>query len=214
MAIISIPILGRASGRFADAEFLTVAGRNILRSKKLKRYKARNTTNNYYQQLLKLIVINSSPLNIFLSQSYKSRSKFLNWHNQFISDNYPLFSLSSSLSLICSNIEQMRFSSYDFQINCTAAIVAYNNSHLQFTCNLDLSYLLGYHEFYIVLCKHNFHASQMQLASCDSVPDRLFSYFYPTPPFNSADYHVFLVLKDKRFNIFSNTKYLFFFMHG
>lgn len=214
MALISIPILGRASGRFADAEFLTLDGRNVLRSKKLKRYKPKNVTNNYYQQLLKKLVVSALALNPFLVNSYKSRSRFLNWHNQFIRDNYPLFSLNSNLYLICSDITKMQFSSGNFLISGEASIISYSSTYLSFTCNLAPEFLLGYHEFFIVLCTSNFRQSHMQLATIELLPSPYFTYFFTSPPFNSLDYHAFMVLRDTRFNTYSNTLYLFPFMHG
>jgi hypothetical protein len=214
MAIISIPILGRASGRFADAEFLTLGGRNILRSKKLKRYKPANVTNLYFQQLLKQIVVNALPLNPFLVNSYKSRSKFLNWHNQFIRDNYPLFSITGVKTLVCSDITKLSFSHPSFRISGIANILSYSSTHLSFECNLASEFLLGYHEFYLVLCVDNFRFSQMQLASFELLPTPNFTYFYPSPPFHSLNYHAFFVLRDTRFNTFSNSLYLFNFSHG
>lgn len=213
MAIISIPILGSASGRFADAEFLKLHGRNILRSKKLKRYKPRNATNRYYEVLLKKIVLAASPIISFLRLAYTPRKKYYNFFNQFIHDFYYLFSLNSQEYLLCSNTQLLHFSTASFLVNVIASISSYTGAYLIFNTNLPPVYLSGDYEFFLVLSTNNFRNSQLQVAQIYDVANKQLQYFYPAPPFNSADYDVFLVIRSKLNNTYSNTSFLFRFSH-
>lgn len=214
MAIVSIPLLGRASGRFADAEFMRLGGRNILRSKKLKRYKPVNSVNRYYQQLLKKIIVSLSPVFPFLSLSYTLTSKYLNYCNQWVKDNYNLFSLNSLEYLICSDITKLKFSTPQFICNVTASIFSYTGLQLIMSTDLSAVYLTGDYEFYLILSTGNMRSTIMNLAGIYDVSSKQLIYYYTEPPFNSADYHVFLVLKNKITGLFSNTNYLFAFVHG
>lgn len=213
MARVSIPLLGQASGKFADAEFLTLKGQKILRSKKLKRYKPKNSVNVYYQSLLKLIVLSASPIVAFLKQSYSKPLRLMNYFNRFIHDNYSLFYLNSSLYLFCSDITKLRFSTPDFYTQCEFTISSYSATQLEFLSSIDNKYLLGDYDFYLVLCTDNFRRAQMTQCSYEPLPSPHFVYFYPSPPFNSSNYHAFFILKKISTNEFSNSIYAFYFSH-
>lgn len=213
MAIVSIPLLGSASGKFADAEFMKLSGRNILRSKKLKRYKTVNATNFYYQQLLKKIILAVSPIMPFLSHSYRRTPRFLNFINFWVKQNYHLFSLNSANYLMCSNSQILRFSVPEFQVIVSASIFSYSGTQLIFETDLLATYLTGEYDFYLVLSTDNFRTSIMNLASIHDVGSKQLIFYYNSPPFNSADYDCFIILYHKQTKKYSNTSFLFRFSH-
>lgn len=91
MARVSIPILGQASGKFSDVEFLRLSGVNVIRSSKLKQYKKPSSLSISLRSKLRLFVQGLSGIKWFLKDCFISKKKRWHYLNAFISYNYPYF---------------------------------------------------------------------------------------------------------------------------
>lgn len=92
MAITSNPLIGRASGKISNFEFLTIKSRNVIRSSKLKRYKNYPASVISNQAKLKLFCQGLSGFKLLIKECYTPKKKIWNPLNSFVSYNYPFFS--------------------------------------------------------------------------------------------------------------------------
>lgn len=214
MAIVSIPILGQASGKFSDSEFYRINGINVLRSSKLKRYKLKTETSIYYQNLLKYIVRSTMPLISLMRNANVVKKYKLNFFNRFIKHNYNLFSLNEAGLLLCSDITSIKFYDSDISLPVSGAISSYSSTYLDFYLNSKYVLNPSNMDVYLILCKQNFRDSALFSSYCINEATSLYRMEFHEPPFNSADYHVFAAIFDYSSELFFKQSYLFLFSHG
>lgn len=214
MARISIPILGQASGKFADAEFLRLNGVNILRASKLKRYKPKNAINTYYQVLLKKIMQSFVPLSFLIRSMYlpnRSKLSFVNW---WLKSNYHLFSLNINNYLIISSPEGFNFNNSNIPFFISCNIIDYSSGFIRFTCDSTFDLSNPDLEFFLICFTNNFGRSLFWNCSLISSNPYTFDFYFESPPFKSADFYAYLVVHDTISNTYSKASYAFLFQHG
>lgn len=213
MAIVSIPLLGQASGKFSDSEFYRLGNKNILRSSKLKRYKKNNVVNSYYQLLLKKIVSSIMPLSFLLKLSYKPNSKHINYFNLFLSRNYHKFSLNENNYLFCDDLESIQFSTSVLSSHFTASVLDYSAYYIEFELQGTELFRDSAMMLIAILCTNNFRSTVFYNCMQPDINLPVYRIEYPEPPFNSADYHCFLMYNNTIDNSFYKSCYGFFFSH-
>ena len=145
MAISSNPLIGRASGKLSNFEFLTIKSQNVIRSSKLKRYKPFASSVISNQVKLRLFCQGLSSIKTIIKKSFIPKKKTWNPLNSFVSYNYNFFSVIDDrvLSLdfpenlvIANSHDFINSVPYDIDLSIRTA-----NFYMQIPSGVDLSTL-------------------------------------------------------------------------
>lgn len=213
MAIVSIPLLGRASGKMSNFEFYRLTNRNCIRSSKLKRYKNPSVSQSYRQILLKKIVSSVSPIIGLLRLSYYKKRSNLNFFNNWLRTFYKYFYLNESDYLFFDDFTVLKFSIESFFVNASFSVSSYSGEMVFIDYISDFDFYSFDYEIYAVLITPNFRNSCFFMLQPNlSVPNQLIM-DTGVPPFHSSDYSCFIFVRNFNNNQFSNTIYAFDFSH-
>lgn len=208
MAIVSIPILGQASGKMSDVEFLRINGQNIIRSSKLKRYKPTPQVSLDNQAKLRLLCQGCSSIIPLINKSYKSKKRIWSKFNTWIHDHYEYFHQEDMRTLVLDEPENLRFANYNQ--NSQATVYDINLMKTSFECSLSLVPSLGPDNliFYGIYAFNGMMFSG--LYACEvisSLPLRIQSYGDPlTVPARQSD--AYLLIYDFVNDIYYDSIYL------
>lgn len=130
MAITQNPIIGRSSGSIQTLEFYSLNGRNIIRARKLKRYKPPSVLQRYNQELLKRVATLYSTIKPLGRHFPFAYSLPRNWQNYFIEKNLSYFSMPPNLStIICNDIPKFVFFPSAVRLNYSYSTITWRNPH-------------------------------------------------------------------------------------
>lgn len=213
MAIVSIPLLGQASGKFSDTEFYRSNGLNILRSGKLKRYRIPSALQLYRQNLLKQLVTLFSTSFLVMKLCYRNPKSYLNFLNYFIKKSYNYFELTELGRLHCISPESLIFSKGDFNISLSCNIIFYSGTELIFEVNsIDFDFTTSSMGYCIMMSYNSVYSTSFAFDKVDGYDNR-YVIKYNYPPCHTLDYHCYLCFYDKDLELYSNFVYGFYFSH-
>lgn len=214
MALVSIPLLGQASGKLSEIEFYRSHGVNIIRSSKLKRYKPASKINSVYQEGLSRLVGNSKSIYGLISATLTKPRRKISWLNTYVNYNYDVVVFEGSILFIIDRLYRMRFSFNNVDV-CRSVDSFVYDAHAV-TCTFSYNPNIDIYSFniFFVLVQYNFRDTIYHIANIYSFEPLTANFDYFEPPFGGQDYALFAVFCDTNTNYLAQTIFCGLVQHG
>jgi hypothetical protein len=214
MAIVSIPILGQASGKLSEIEFYRRNGVNVVRSSKLKRYKPNPLSKSVYQEVLSFLVGRSKSLYALFIYTMDKKKSRLSWLNHFVHKNYNAFISESQTIDFISGIESMSFAFNNLQAIKSIDSISFNATSVTVYGTPFPNVDFGNFRIFFVFVQYRFKSAFFHITSGVFFEPFYIDYFYNGPPFSGQDYGLFVVVHDTNADCVAQSIFAGWVQHG